>query len=97
MANKKNTLANTVQIHRTPTNPPLAGTVDTKQNKPWSRAGSDALYAQAEQLIPGGVNSPVRACKSVHGQPLYFTRGHGAELTDVDGNHYIDFAFPGAP
>lgn len=97
MANKKNTLANTVQIHRTPTNPPLAGTVDTKQNKPWSRAGSDALYAQAEQLIPGGVNSPVRACKSVHGQPLYFTRGHGAELTDVDGNHYIDFCLSWGP
>ena len=48
-------------------------------------------YEEAKNLIPGGVNSPVRAFKSVGGVPIFITEGEGAYLTDVDGNKYIDF------
>jgi glutamate-1-semialdehyde 2,1-aminomutase len=58
---------------------------------PYDHSRSDALYATACQRIPGGVNSPVRAFKSVHGQPIYFARASGAEVVDVDGNRYVDF------
>lgn len=54
-------------------------------------AKSQALFNQAQQLIPGGVNSPVRAFGSVGGTPRFFESAHGAYLTDVDGNRYIDF------
>jgi glutamate-1-semialdehyde 2,1-aminomutase len=49
------------------------------------------LFEKARQLIPGGVNSPVRAFKAVGGDPLFFARGAGALLIDVDGNEYIDY------
>ena len=52
---------------------------------------SEALFGRAQQLIPGGVNSPVRAFKHVGRNPIYFERGEGAYLYDVDGNRYIDF------
>ena len=48
-------------------------------------------FEEAQQLIPGGVNSPVRAFKSVGGIPLFITEGEGAYLKDVDGNRYVDF------
>lgn len=48
-------------------------------------------FEEAQQLIPGGVNSPVRAFKSVGGTPLFITEGEGAYLKDVDGNSYLDF------
>ncbi|MBE0514338.1 glutamate-1-semialdehyde 2,1-aminomutase [Sulfurimonas sp.] len=48
-------------------------------------------FKQAQDLIPGGVNSPVRAFSSVGGTPLFIAEGSGAYLTDVDGNRYIDF------
>jgi glutamate-1-semialdehyde 2,1-aminomutase len=51
---------------------------------------SAALYAEAVKLIPGGVNSPVRAFKSVGGSPIFFERGEGAVVFDVDGNRYLD-------
>jgi len=69
----------------------------TKKTTTWSRETSDAWYARAEQRIPGGVNSPVRACKSVHGKPLYFARGAGAVLVDVDGIRYVDFCMSWGP
>jgi glutamate-1-semialdehyde 2,1-aminomutase len=47
--------------------------------------------ARAARSIPGGVNSPVRAFKGVGGTPVFFARGEGAYLTDVDGNRYIDY------
>jgi glutamate-1-semialdehyde 2,1-aminomutase len=47
--------------------------------------------ARAARSIPGGVNSPVRAFKGVGGDPVFFERGEGAYLTDVDGNRYIDY------
>lgn len=52
---------------------------------------SESLYNSALNLLPGGVNSPVRAFKSVGGTPLFIERGEGAWLTDVDGKRYYDF------
>jgi glutamate-1-semialdehyde 2,1-aminomutase len=52
---------------------------------------SDQLFDQAKQHIPGGVNSPVRAFKSVGRNPLFIQRAFGSKLWDVDGNEYIDY------
>ena len=52
---------------------------------------SKKLFARAQQTIPGGVNSPVRAFKSVGGTPLFIKKAKGAYLYDVDGNQYIDY------
>jgi glutamate-1-semialdehyde 2,1-aminomutase len=52
---------------------------------------SQRLFQRAQLCIPGGVNSPVRAFKSVGGTPLFFERGKGAWVWDVDGNNYIDY------
>src|ERR1017187_4560731 len=52
---------------------------------------SEELFRRAQQIIPGGVNSPVRAFRSVGGNPLFIARGQGAHLFDVDGNEYIDY------
>ena len=52
---------------------------------------SQALFARAQQSIPGGVNSPVRAFKSVGGTPLFMKSAKGAYMFDTDGNRYIDY------
>lgn len=52
---------------------------------------SEELFAQARQVIPGGVNSPVRAFNGVGGTPVFFRRGEGAYLFDEDGRRYIDY------
>jgi len=52
---------------------------------------STSLFEQAKQVIPGGVNSPVRAFRGVGGSPLFITSAKGAYLTDADGNNYIDY------
>lgn len=52
---------------------------------------SSALYAEAEKVIPGGVNSPVRAFKAVGGTPIFVEKAKGAYLYDVDGNRLIDY------
>ena len=52
---------------------------------------SRKLQRRAEQLIPGGVNSPVRAFGSVGGDPLYIVRGQGSHIWDADGNEYVDY------
>ncbi len=54
-------------------------------------AKSKELFEQAAKLIPGGVNSPVRAFRSVGLEPLYIDHGKGSHIWDVDGNEYIDF------
>lgn len=51
---------------------------------------SAAAFAEAEKLFPGGVNSPVRAYRSVGGNPVLLTRGKGSVVTDLDGRRYID-------
>jgi len=53
--------------------------------------GSDSLYERGRQLIPGGVNSPVRAFRAVGGRPFFVERGAGARIWDVDGHCYLDF------
>ena len=55
------------------------------------------LFAHAQQLIPGGVNSPVRAFRSVGGQPRFIQRAQGSRLYDVDGNTYIDYVLSWGP
>jgi glutamate-1-semialdehyde 2,1-aminomutase len=52
---------------------------------------SARLFARAQELIPGGVNSPVRAFRSVGGEPFFVERAEGARLHDVDGNSYLDY------
>ncbi|WP_191858003.1 glutamate-1-semialdehyde 2,1-aminomutase [Hanstruepera ponticola] len=52
---------------------------------------SSALFAEAESVIPGGVNSPVRAFKAVGGTPIFIEKAQGAYLYDADGNTYIDY------
>ncbi|MDI6748969.1 MAG: glutamate-1-semialdehyde 2,1-aminomutase [Pseudomonadota bacterium] len=52
---------------------------------------NEALFARAQTTIPGGVNSPVRAFRSVGGVPRFFTRGEGAHVWDADGKRYIDY------
>lgn len=56
-----------------------------------NRTTSSRLIRQAEKSIPGGVNSPVRAFKGVGGDPVFFTRGEGPYLYDVDDNRYVDY------
>jgi glutamate-1-semialdehyde 2,1-aminomutase len=51
---------------------------------------SQSIFERARAIIPGGVNSPVRACRSVGVDPLFITSGRGARVTDADGNEYID-------
>lgn len=62
-----------------------------------SRAVSAKLYEKAKQYFPGGVNSPVRAFKSVHGTPLFIEKGDGSRLWDADGNEFIDFCCSWGP
>lgn len=50
-----------------------------------------SLFNEAKSLIPGGVNSPVRACRSVGADPLFITKGAGSHITDADGNDFIDW------
>jgi len=58
---------------------------------------SAQMFQQARKVIPGGVNSPVRACRSVGCDPLFIERAKGASIYDVDGNEYIDFVCSWGP
>ena len=62
-----------------------------------NRCRSEALFARAQRLIPGGVNSPVRAFRSVGGTPPFISRGEGSKIYDVDGNEYIDYVLSWGP
>ncbi|HEX5632288.1 MAG TPA: glutamate-1-semialdehyde 2,1-aminomutase [Gemmatimonadales bacterium] len=61
------------------------------------RSRSEALFERARTVIPGGVNSPVRAFRSVGGTPRFMARGQGAWLEDVDGNRYVDLVCSWGP
>ncbi|PMP75631.1 MAG: aspartate aminotransferase family protein, partial [Chloroflexus aggregans] len=61
----------------------------------YSRSQTNFVVAQA--VIPGGVNSPVRAFRGVGGSPIFFERGQGAHIWDVDGNRYIDYVLSWGP
>jgi glutamate-1-semialdehyde 2,1-aminomutase len=54
-------------------------------------SNNQTLFEKSQQLIPGGVNSPVRAFRSVGGTPIFFKKGLGSKLWDVDGKQYIDY------
>jgi len=56
-----------------------------------NRARSEGIFRRAQQVIPGGVNSPVRAFRAVGGTPPFIARGQGSRIFDVDGNEYIDY------
>jgi glutamate-1-semialdehyde 2,1-aminomutase len=58
---------------------------------------SQKLFSEAQNLFPGGVNSPVRAFRAVGGQPLFIDRGEGAYLYDVDGNRFVDYVLSWGP
>ncbi|HXE44213.1 MAG TPA: glutamate-1-semialdehyde 2,1-aminomutase [Conexibacter sp.] len=66
-----------------------------------TRASEDVrsaeLYARALELLPGGVNSPVRAMRAIGRDPLFVARGEGCELVDVDGNRYVDYVCSWGP
>jgi glutamate-1-semialdehyde 2,1-aminomutase len=58
---------------------------------------SAALYRRALEVLPGGVNSPVRAMRAIGRDPIFLDRGEGAEVIDVDGNRYIDYVCSWGP
>jgi glutamate-1-semialdehyde 2,1-aminomutase len=58
---------------------------------------SAGLYRRALRVLPGGVNSPVRAMRAIGREPLFIARGVGAELVDVDGNRYVDYVCSWGP
>lgn len=62
-----------------------------------NRAKSAVLYEKAKTYFPGGVNSPVRAFKSVYGTPLFIAKGDGCHIWDADGNKFIDFCCSWGP
>ena len=61
----------------------------------WNK--SHRLFKKALELIPGGVNSPVRAFKAVGGNPIFIERAKGSKIYDVDGNEYIDYVLSWGP
>lgn len=71
--------------------------VNTTGKPDISREKSAALYEKAKTYFPGGVNSPVRAFKSVHGTPLFIQKGDGCHIWDADGNQFIDFCCSWGP
>jgi glutamate-1-semialdehyde 2,1-aminomutase len=62
-----------------------------------NRSRSNELFREAQRYLPGGVDSPVRAFKSVGGEPLFIERGCGSKIYDVDGNEYIDYVCSWGP
>ena len=56
-----------------------------------SHTRSNAAFARALELFPGGVNSPARACRSVGADPVFAQRGEGAFVVDADGHRYLDY------
>ena len=62
-----------------------------------AKAKSKELFVEANKMFPGGVNSPVRAFKSVGGTPLFMKKGEGCHIWDEDDNRYIDFCCSWGP
>ncbi|WP_299356567.1 glutamate-1-semialdehyde 2,1-aminomutase [Mucilaginibacter sp.] len=71
--------------------------VNTSGKPDISREKSAELYAKAKTFFPGGVNSPVRAFKSVYGTPLFIKKGDGSHIWDADDNEFIDFCCSWGP
>ena len=68
----------------------MTGTA-TKTQETFKTDRSSRLFERARAVIPGGVNSPVRSCKSVGHDPIFINRADGAYMYDQDGNSYIDY------
>jgi glutamate-1-semialdehyde 2,1-aminomutase len=64
---------------------------------PYTTSRSSELYQRARELIPGGVNSPVRAMRAIGRDPIFIARGEGSTIIDVDGNEYIDWVSSWGP
>ena len=60
-------------------------------------SNSISVFSEAKQVIPGGVNSPVRSFRSVGGNPPFIAKGAGSKLFDIDGNEYIDYVLSYGP
>jgi len=75
---------------------PKAGTASRKRNISRTTR-SKRLFNKAKTLIPGGVNSPVRAFRSVGGSPLFIREAKGSKIVDADGNRYIDYVLSWGP
>ena len=73
----------------------VSSTISVQQDI--SRSRSDELFEQAKKYFPGGVNSPVRAFKSVEGVPLFIKKGEGCHIWDEDDNRFIDFCCSWGP
>src|SRR5438270_12242431 len=71
--------------------PPVARPTGMADSVATSTARSEALFAEAQQHLPGGVNSPVRAFRAVGGTPRFIARGKGSVVWDADGNRYVDY------
>jgi glutamate-1-semialdehyde 2,1-aminomutase len=67
------------------------------RTSPQTTLASERLFAAAQRVLPGGVNSPVRAFRSVGGTPRFIARGEGAWLVDADGNRYVDLVLSWGP
>ena len=73
------------------------GKAVTEVKAPRLTAASERLFAASQRVIPGGVNSPVRAFRGVGGTPRFIARGEGAWLVDADGNRYVDLVLSWGP
>jgi glutamate-1-semialdehyde 2,1-aminomutase len=73
------------------------GEAVTEVKAPRLTAASERLFAASQRVIPGGVNSPVRAFRGVGGTPRFIARGEGAWLVDADGNRYVDLVLSWGP
>jgi len=71
--------------------------MDRGGNQTMNIDNSKAFFKKAQEVIPGGVNSPVRACKSVGCDPLFVKKASGSKITDVDNNEFIDFVCSWGP
>ena len=74
----------------------MAG-LSVKTHEPTVLENSRRLFAQSQKVIPGGVNSPVRAFGAVGGQPRFISRGQGPYIYDADDNRYLDFCMSWGP
>src|SRR5262245_65455512 len=80
------------------TQPPGLGPESLRRYTPMTRTTkSQRRFARALDVLPGGVDSPVRAFKSVGGTPLFIKRATGSTVEDVDGNRYVDYVMSWGP
>src|SRR6185436_15200037 len=75
----------------------LTGRAGIPETSQFAVRSSQELFERARSLIPGGVNSPVRAMGAVGREPLFIASAQGAEIVDVDGNRYLDYVCSWGP